>query len=131
MRNLTLCIAMLLGAVTLWGQQQNGSFSINPLTFGENTQITVTVSGINPASWGVSDVYLWAWYYATPTSGAVDSPTNGTWQNSNEAQKMTRNADGSFSYTFTPSTFYNTSNIDRIGMLVNQLKEDYLIGLEK
>jgi glycosidase len=118
MKNLVLCIGLLFGSVILWGQQQNGNFSIDPITFGENTQITVTVTGINPTTWGVSDVYLWAWYYATPTSGAVDSPTNGTWQNSNEAQKMTRNADGSFSFSFTPAAFYNASGIDRIGMLV-------------
>ena len=39
MKNLVLCIGLLFGSVMLWGQQQNGNFSIDPITFGENTQI--------------------------------------------------------------------------------------------
>lgn len=117
MKNLGLFLALFWCSISLWAQQQNAIFSINPLTFGENTQITVTVSGINPDNWGVTDLYIWAWYYSSPTSGATDSPTNGTWQNSNESQKMTPNADGSFSFTFTPSVFYNATGIDRIGLL--------------
>lgn len=117
MKNLSLFLVLCWSSIGLWAQQQNAIFSMNPLSFGENTQITVTVSGINPNNWGVTDVYVWAWYYSSPTSAATDSPTNGTWQNSNEAQKMTPNADGSYSFTFTPSILYNTSGIDRIGLL--------------
>ncbi|MFM1878581.1 MAG: hypothetical protein RLZZ241_1447 [Bacteroidota bacterium] len=118
MRRLISALVLILGWLNLSAQQQNAVFSIDPLTFGANTEITVTVTGVNPAPWGVSDVYIWAWYFSSPGASATDSPTNGTWQNSNEAQKMTANSDGSFSFTFTPATLFNTAGIDRMGLLV-------------
>lgn len=118
MKKVTLLIFLLLTGIS-FAQQQTGTFTINPAAFGENDQITITVTGIDTSIWGVGDVYLWAWYFDSPTSTtATNSPTNGTWENSNEAQKMTNNGDGSFSFTMTPSTFYNATGIDRIGMLV-------------
>ncbi len=114
---------ILLGFLFLTGfsyaQQQEGTFTINPSAFNEDDEITITISGIDPAQWGVTDVYLWAWYFDSPTaSNAINSPTNGEWENSDERQKMTANGDGSFSFTLTPTTFYNATGIDRIGMLV-------------
>ena len=81
----TLFTFLTLFLTTLgFTQVQNGTFSINPPTFGETDEITVTVSNIDPSAWGVSAVYLWAWYFDDPTStSAINSPTNGTWENSN------------------------------------------------
>ncbi len=121
----------------LLSQQQNGTFSIDPATFNEDEVITVTVSGIDPSSWGVTDLYLWAWYFDLNDVNAGDSPTNGSWENSNEFQKMTDNGDGTFSYTFTPATFYNTTGIGRIGMLIkakdgsdDKKSQDHLVEVE-
>ena len=107
-----------LSNLTLFAQQQNVTFSVNPSTFNEDEEITVTVSNVNPASWGVTDIYLWAWSFDTNDANIMDSPTNGSWTNSNEAQKLTNNGDGTYSFTFTPTTFYNRTGIGRIGMLV-------------
>ena len=98
--------------------QQGTFFTVTPTTFDEDEEITITVSGVNPSVWGVSDVYLWAWYLNPNDTFGGDSPTNGTWTNSNESQKMTDNGDGTFSYTMTPTNFYNASNIGTLGMLV-------------
>ncbi|TCP25833.1 putative secreted protein (Por secretion system target) [Tenacibaculum skagerrakense] len=107
-----------LSNLTLFAQQQNVTFSVNPSTFNEDEEITVTVSNVNPAAWGVTDIYLWAWSFDTNDANIMDSPTNGSWTNSNEAQKLTNNGDGTYSFTFTPTTFYNRTGIGRIGMLV-------------
>ncbi len=100
------------------GQQQNVTFNVAPSTFDENDQITITVSNINPASWGVSSIYLWAWYFDTNDVYVGDSPNNGTWESSNEAQRLTNNGNGTYSFTMTPSSFYGDTGIGSIGFLV-------------
>ena len=98
-------------------QIQTGTFSVNPSSFYEDETITVTVSGIDPTIWGVSDVYLWAWYYKNGVQQG-DSPNNGTWDNSSEVQKLNANSDGTFSISFIPKDFFDDSNISRMGMLL-------------
>ncbi|NBC58221.1 MAG: T9SS type A sorting domain-containing protein [Bacteroidetes bacterium] len=118
MKKILLNLFLLSFVVLGHAQVQQGNFSINPATFEEDEQITITVSGVDPSIWGVSDVYLWAWYLNPDGSFGGDSPTNGSWTNSDESQKMTDNGDGTFSFTMTPTNFYNTTNIGTLGMLV-------------
>ncbi len=99
-------------------QEQNVNFSISPTNFNEDETITITVSSIDVSVWGVTDIYLWAWSYDINDDNSIDAPNNGTWTNSNDAQKFTNNGDGTYSISFTPTTFYNRTNIGRIGMLV-------------
>jgi len=98
-------------------QVQNATFTITPATFNADEEITITVSNIDPSIWGETDIYLWAWYFDENDEPAGDSPTNGEWTNSNEVQKFTDNGNDTYSYTLTPSDFYNDANIGRIGML--------------
>ncbi|MFD0933218.1 alpha-amylase family glycosyl hydrolase [Psychroflexus salinarum] len=112
-----LLLAVLLFTTLGFAQQQNGVFTVSPSTFEQNEEITITVSNVDPGLWGVTDVYLWAWY--KNSNGDEDiSPTNGTWENSDEAQKMTDNGDGTYSITFTPTQLYNSTDIVEIGMLI-------------
>ena len=111
-------------STTLFAQQQNVTFAVEPISFNEDDEITITVSNINLSTWGVTDIYLWAWYYNLSDVIVGDSPTNGTWQESNEAQKFTDNGDDTYSITFTPTSFYNTTNIGRIGFLVKAKNGD-------
>ncbi|AUC84658.1 alpha-amlyase [Polaribacter sp. ALD11] len=113
-------ITLLFLFITSFGfsQVQNVAFSVSPSTFEETDAITITVSNITTASWGVSDIYLWSWSYDIDDSNSKDSPTNGSWTSSNEAQKLTNNGTGSYSITFTPTSLYNRTNIGSIGMLV-------------
>ncbi|QNM86736.1 T9SS type A sorting domain-containing protein [Polaribacter pectinis] len=107
-----------------FSQVQNVTFSVSPSAFEETDAITITVSNVTPASWGVSDIYLWAWSYDENDLNSMDSPTNGSWTNSNEAQKLTNNGNGTYSITFTPTSFYNRTNIGSIGMLVKAKNGD-------
>ena len=100
-----------------YSQVQTGNFSVNPSSFYEDESVTITVSGIDPSIWGVSDVYLWAWYYKNGVQQG-DSPNNGTWDNSSEAQKLNANDDGTFSISFVPNDFFDDTEISRMGILV-------------
>lgn len=117
MKNLYQLLFFLMFPLGLWAQQQNATLTVVPTPFEENQQITVTFSGINPATWGVTDVYLWAWSFDLNDTNSLDSPTNGVWTNSNEAQKMTANGDGTFSFTFVPTTLHERTGIGRLGFL--------------
>ncbi|WP_343329560.1 alpha-amylase family glycosyl hydrolase [Polaribacter staleyi] len=116
MKKITLLI-LLISSFT-FSQVQNVTFSVSPATFNETDAITITVSNITTASWGVSDIYLWSWSYDSSGENSMDSPSNGSWSSSNEAQKLTNNGNNTYSITFTPTTFYNRTNIGSIGMLV-------------
>ncbi|NNL82309.1 MAG: alpha-amylase, partial [Winogradskyella sp.] len=113
LRLLFLCFCFSISA-----QEQNGTFTITPPAFDEDEEITITVSGVVPSVWGVSDVYLWAWRLDQNGNYVADSPTNGVWTSSNEIQKMTDNGNGTFSYTLTPTDFYGATGIGQMGMLV-------------
>ncbi|MDP5092320.1 MAG: alpha-amylase family glycosyl hydrolase [Polaribacter sp.] len=116
MKKITL-LFFLLTAITN-SQVQTANFTVSPTTFEENEEITVTVSGVNTTTWGVSDIYLWAWSFDVNDENIMDSPTNGSWTSSNEAQKLTNNGNGTYSFTFTPTTLYARTGIGKIGMLV-------------
>jgi len=102
-----------------YAQVQTVTFDVSPSPFNEDDQITITASNLDPVdAWGVSDIYLWAWSLDLSGSNSMDSPTNGTWSNSNESQKLTNNGDGTYSISLTPATFYNRTGIGSIGFLV-------------
>ncbi|MDP2059972.1 MAG: alpha-amylase, partial [Flavobacteriaceae bacterium] len=118
MRKIFTLLSIVFISVLGTAQVQTGTFVVSPNPFEENQQITVTVSGVNTATWGVTDLYLWTWSLDLNDTNSLDSPTNGTWTSSNEAQKMTNNGNGTFSFTFVPNTLYQRTGIGRIGMLV-------------
>ena len=108
----------LFWSVFLSSQVQNGTWTVIPNPFNEDEEIEVKVSGINPSSWGVEDVYLWTWYFDS-NDVEVNSNINwnGEWNNSKESMKMTKNQDGSFSFKFKPTELYQDNGIGRIGVL--------------
>ncbi|WP_299667711.1 alpha-amylase family glycosyl hydrolase [uncultured Polaribacter sp.] len=116
MKKITLLLLFI--SFISFSQQQNATFSISPTSFEETEEITITVSNINPSIWGTADVYLWTWSFDINDKNIADAPNNGSWTNSSEAQKMTKVNNSTFSITFTPTTFYNRTNMGRIGMLV-------------
>ncbi len=107
----------------MFAQQQTVTHSVSPSPFEEDESITLTFQGssINEATWGVTGnaLYLWAWSFDTNLSNQQDCPTNGTWGDSNEANRLTYNSgDDTYSITFVPSTFYGRTGIGRIGFLI-------------
>ncbi len=111
----TLLTLLFIGT-SIFAQQQTVTFDINPATFDEDEMITITASDFSPAVWGVSDVYLWAW--STASGVEQDAPNNGEWTNSDEAQKLTNNGNGTYSISFVPKDFYERTGLESIGFLV-------------
>ncbi|MGA8855275.1 MAG: alpha-amylase family glycosyl hydrolase, partial [Christiangramia sp.] len=97
-------------------QVQEASVEVNPDPFGENDNVTLTFSDIDLSKWGVSDAYLWAWSYNN-AGVQQDAPNNGSWDSSNEAQKLQKE-NGKLSISFKVSEFFGRTGITKIGFLV-------------
>lgn len=111
---------MLLVTVLVLGQV---NYSIAPNPFHETDQITLTIPGdqIDESAWGISNnaIYLWSWSLDTNFGNSQGCPTNGSWNNSDNANKLNYNAGtDSYSLTFVPTVFYNRSGIGRFGFLL-------------
>lgn len=121
MKNFLHILFLLIFTIPSFGQVQTANFSISPASFNEDEPITITVSGVDPTIWNAGqpdNIYLWAWRLDENNNYIEDAPNNGTWTNSSEVQKMTNNGNGTFSYTLTPTTFFGTTSIANMGMLV-------------
>ena len=99
------------------------SYTISPNPFNETDQITLSVPGnqINESAWGVTNnaIYIWSWSLDQNYANSQDCPTNGSWTNSNELNKLVYNAaTDTYSLTFTPITFYARTGIGRFGFLL-------------
>ncbi|WP_310557287.1 alpha-amylase family glycosyl hydrolase [Flavobacterium sp.] len=128
MKNITL-IALLFTSMISFGQSPFVvTNSVSPLTFEETTSITITINGnsFNETTAGIvgNALYLWSWSFDVNNApgSILDCPTNGSWTNSNEANRLTYNSGSdTYSITFTPNVFYNRPGgapIGRIGFLV-------------
>lgn len=122
MKKITFLLLLLTGFVAS-AQQQTVTYTVTPAAFEETDEITITINGssINEATWGVTNnsLYLWGWSLDLNGNNSQDQPTNGTWTNSNEANKFTYNAGtDTYTKTFVPATFYNRTGIGTIGFLV-------------
>lgn len=134
-------ILFLLAGVLSFAQQQTVTYTVSPATFEENQQITITVNGssINETTWGVAgnSLYMWAWSLDQNGANTQDCPTNGSWTASSESNRFTYNGGtDKYTMTFTPTTFFNRTNIGKIGFLVkakngdgNKKSQDILINV--
>ncbi|WMI64739.1 alpha-amylase family glycosyl hydrolase [Aestuariibaculum sp. YM273] len=118
-----ITLHLLLAFFVTQAQKQTVDFTISPNPFNEDDSITLTFDGstIDESDWNVSDnaLYLWGWSFDTNIENQQDCPTNGSWDNSNETNRLTYNATADeYTITFTPTTFYNRTNIGRIGFLI-------------
>lgn len=99
------------------------NYTITPNPFNETDAITLTVPGdqIDETAWGVSNnsVYIWSWSFDTNYQNSQDCPTNGSWNNSNDLNKLSYNAGtDTYSFTFTPTAFFGRTGIGRFGFLL-------------
>src|SRR5690606_7483248 len=118
-----LYLLLFLFTSVIVAQQQNITYSISPATFEEDETVTITINGnsINEATWGIANnaLYLWSWSFDLNFTNQQDCPTNGTWNNSSETNKLTYNSgNDTYSISFISNEFYNRTNIGRIGFLV-------------
>jgi Alpha amylase, catalytic domain/Secretion system C-terminal sorting domain len=122
MKKIILFITFLCSFSAL-AQQQTVTYSVSPTSFEENQSITLTFSGasINESTWGVTGnaLYLWAWSFDSNDINIQDCPTNGTWTNSSETNRLTYNpGPDTYTISFVPQMFYSRTGIGRIGFLV-------------
>ena len=122
MKNIYTIVAFFL-FLGINAQQQEVTYTVNPAAFSETQSVTLSFDGssINEATWGISDnaLYLWSWSYDLNDTNAMDCPTNGSWENSSEANRLTYDSSSdSYSITFVPTEFYNRTGIGRIGILI-------------
>lgn len=119
----TLFLGLFFLSIFASAQQQTVTYSISPATFEETTAITITINGnsINETTWGVTGnaLYLWAWAFDINDTTQKGTPLNGSWTSSDEASKFTYNsANDTYTKTITPTTYYNTTGIGKIGFLI-------------
>jgi isoamylase len=112
---------ILLFAITLiFGQI---TYTITPSPFNETDAITLTIPGnqIDEAAWGISNnaVYIWSWSLDVNYQNSQDCPTNGSWNDSNEVNRLNYDSTAdTYSLSFTPTAFYGRTGIGRFGFLL-------------
>lgn len=118
-------ILLLLSLIPFSGiaQQQTVTYSVSPATFEETTSITITINGnsINETTWGVTNhaLYLWAWAFDIDDTTQKGTPNNGSWTASSDPSVFTYNSgNDTYTKTITPTTYYSTTNIGKIGFLI-------------
>ena len=122
MKKIIFLLFLLLSLQT-FAQLQTVTYSVSPATFEETDLITLKVNGnsINETTWGVvgNVLYMWAWAFDLNDTTQKGTPLNGTWAASDEASKFTYDAGtDTYSKTITPTTYYNTTGIGKIGFLI-------------
>ncbi len=115
MKNILLSTLLALFTCGAYAQTSGAVVTVEPSSFTAEDQIkiTVDVSAVGNLA-GVEPLYLWAWI-----PNVSDAP-NGQWTNSNENQRMTREAANVWSFTLVPSEFYSQppGRIRQMGLLV-------------
>ncbi|WP_347217911.1 alpha-amylase family glycosyl hydrolase [Chryseobacterium sp.] len=113
-------VVLLFITMAVFGQI---NYTISPNPFNETDAITLTVPGdqIDESAWGVTDnsIYIWSWSFDTNYQNSQDCPTNGSWNNSNDLNKLTYNAAAdTYSLTLTPTAFFGRTGVGRFGFLL-------------
>ncbi|MFV7235489.1 alpha-amylase family glycosyl hydrolase [Flavobacterium sp. ZB4R12] len=119
----TILLFLFFLSIAAVAQQQTVTYSISPATFEETTAITITINGnsINEATWGVTGnaLYMWGWAFDINDTTQKGTPLNGSWTASDEASRFTYNlANDTYTKTITPTTYYSTTGIGKIGFLI-------------
>ncbi|MCD4793920.1 MAG: T9SS type A sorting domain-containing protein [Bacteroidales bacterium] len=110
-----LIVIVTLINVSYAQQCDNITWVTDPVTVtDENAQIILTTTlDCLTYTWTTGDLYIWMW---DDVSGTYP---NGTWEDSDPAMQMTDNLDGTYSFTFIPTTLNGgTTGVTDIGFLV-------------
>ncbi|WP_315819635.1 hypothetical protein [Paraflavitalea speifideaquila] len=94
------CLCFVLLSHLASAQDPFKGFTVNPLVFTAEDEITITVdvTGTNVA--GATDVYIWTWANEEPGVAAVNSIVNTAWTNSPDAARFTPVAGSPNKFTF-------------------------------
>lgn len=98
MKKIALVVALLLTYTFSFAQ----TASVEPAVFKANQEIKITFDVTGTCLAEVDDtepLYIWMW----SNSGG---PANGSWNNSSETAKMTKESDNIWSFTIIPQDYY-------------------------
>ncbi|WET47845.1 alpha-amylase family glycosyl hydrolase [Chryseobacterium indologenes] len=113
-------VVLLFITTVVFGQI---NYTISPNPFNETEAVTLTVPGdqIDESAWGVTNnaIYIWSWSFDTNYQNSQDCPTNGSWNNSSDLNKLNYNiATDTYTLTLTPTAFFGRTGIGRFGFLL-------------
>ncbi len=115
MQKIILLLSFAMMTVFAKAQTSGAVVTTIPANFTalDQVKIIVDVSAVGNLA-GQEPLYVWTWFPNEPTPG------NGSWDNSNEARKMVKEAPNKWSWTITPAEFYNVppGSITQIKFLV-------------
>lgn len=113
MKKIILLSCLILFGFYSFSQVTSAIATVNPVLFEENQSITITFKLTNPVT---TDLYLWAWA-KDANNNDIGTPNNGAWSSSSTTSKLTQTGSSTYTYTLTPSLYYNTTGISRIAFL--------------
>ena len=101
MRKFFILFISLVAANFAKSQTSGAVVTTIPSSFTAEDQVKIIIDVSNvPNLKDKEPLYMWTWAPGEP------APGNGSWDNSNEARKLTKEGPNKWSITFTPSTFY-------------------------
>lgn len=116
MKKILSVLLLMTGWSYLQAQTSGAVITTVPSSFTAEdvVKIIVDVSKVGNLK-GKEPLYIWTWEPNDPPTGG-----NGSWDNSNEGMKMTKEGTDKWSWTITPSQFYNKAPglITKISFLV-------------
>jgi len=116
MRKIVFLIILISATLFSFGQPKGDDGAVvtfDPAQFTAEDLVTMTVDlTACPTFVAGSDAYLWSWI-----TGVGDHPGNGEWSNSSEANTLTNNGDGTYTFVFQPTI------AESFGVSPSQLKE--------
>jgi hypothetical protein len=111
----SLLIFMLAGWSYLHAQTSGAVITTIPSSFTAEDQVKIIVDVSNvPNLKDREPLYIWTWNPGDP------APGNGSWDNSNEGRRMTKEGPNRWSWTITPTSYYGKSpaEISQLSFLV-------------
>ncbi|HKP31518.1 MAG TPA: hypothetical protein VJT83_02280 [Chitinophagaceae bacterium] len=115
MRKFLILFISLVAANFAKSQTSGAVVTTIPSSFTAEDQVKIIIDVSNvPNLKDKEPLYMWTW---EPGDAA---PGNGSWENSNEARKLTKEGPNKWSITLTPSTFYGKApaEVKQISFLV-------------
>lgn len=117
MKKTILLFCLIVFTSSSFAQVTSAIATVNPALFEEDQSITITFKLTNPVT---TDLYLWAWA-KDANNNDIGTPNNGDWTASSASSKLTQAGSSTYTYTYTPSLYYNATGISKIGVLVKTL----------
>lgn len=116
MKKLFSLLMILAGGWSyVMGQTSGAVITTIPSSFTAEDQVKIIVNVANvPNLKDKEPLYIWTWNPGDP------APGNGSWDNSNEGRKMTKEGPNLWSWTITPTQYYgkNPAEITQLSFLV-------------